>query len=423
LYSRIQKGTFMTLLFHKRWALLMAVIIWSMFDVAPGCGQGSVNFNNRVPIEFGGPQSAVVAPVFGPEPSNPMLRKTGNPGAGWNGTNGPTPAPLGTQVYGGAPLHGTGYTATLWAARTGTPESDLVLISVASFSTRSSLSFYGFWQNPGFAAIVPGVAGGSDDRAVFQVRAWDNQGGTITNWDQLQNPIYDAVPRGYSDMFTVPYPLGAGILVPPNLIGLQSFNLFLPPPVPVLGCSTTNVPNDPGQCSAVVGSYDVTVVRATTVVCDPAPGSTLPVGGTTVTCSASNANGSASCTFTVLVQDREAPRVAVRPAPNPSGRKIPVPDKNPNSVSNPDGFYELLSRDNCDEGGGGIYVADSASSFGAGPFASGDIVKITQAGSTGSRAMAGAVVSHITVRGDALVYALDAAGNVSSVLQISLHPD
>ena len=84
------------------------------------------------------------------------------------------------------------------------------------------------------------------------------------------------------------------------------------------------------------------------------------------------------------VEDREAPLVTCRPAPNPSGKKIPVAGKNPQSGQNPDGFYQLLAKDNCDPDPK-IFIADSASSFVAGPFASGDIVKITQSHKPGSQ--------------------------------------
>src|SRR3989442_280669 len=86
-------------------ALILLVCAFNAF------GQGLVNFNNR---SFGYPVP-VVAPVFGVDPLDPYSQKHGNPKADWNGTNGPTPVPLGTQTYSGPPLTGTGYTATLWA--------------------------------------------------------------------------------------------------------------------------------------------------------------------------------------------------------------------------------------------------------------------------------------------------------------------
>ncbi|PYJ00384.1 MAG: hypothetical protein DME25_20895 [Verrucomicrobia bacterium] len=120
-------------------------------------------------------------------------------------------------------------------------------------------------------------------------------------------------------------------------------------------------------------------------------------------------------TFTVTVEDREAPLAACWPAPNPSGKKIPPAGKNGNSGQNPDGYYQLLSKDNCDANPT-LFVADSASGYVVGPFPSGDIVKITQnpGGTPDQQPGAQNVVAHIHLNGDALVYAVDAAGNVGA---------
>lgn len=72
------------------------------------------------------------------------------------------------------------------------------------------------------------------------------------------------------------------------------------------------VGNDPGVCSAIV-EFEVTAsddcVEAL-VVCNPASGSEFPVGETTVECTATDANNNTSVdTFTVTVEDREAPVV------------------------------------------------------------------------------------------------------------------
>jgi len=104
---------------------------------------------------------------------------------------------------------------------------------------------------------------------------------------------------------------------------------------------------------------------------------------------------------------------------NPAGKTTPPAGSTtlPGSQGgqNEDGFYQLLARDLVDPDPE-IFVADGGSSFVAGPFSSGDKVKITQApGATpGSKPMAGVIVAHITLKGDAIVYAVDAAGNVSA---------
>src|SRR5215475_13084335 len=113
-------------------------------------GQGAINFNNRVTGTGG-----VVAPVYGPEPSAPFLRISGNAT-----TNG------GSATYHGELLLGTGYTAELWAAPVGTAEEDLVLVSTTTFRTLTA--FGGFIQPPVVAPEVPGVPIG--ERGVFQLR-------------------------------------------------------------------------------------------------------------------------------------------------------------------------------------------------------------------------------------------------------------
>ncbi|MGH8003659.1 MAG: HYR domain-containing protein, partial [Limisphaerales bacterium] len=82
---------------------------------------------------------------------------------------------------------------------------------------------------------------------------------------------------------------------------------------PVLNCPafiTQN--NDPGQCGAVVNFN----VQATgkcgpvTTVCSPLSGSFFLVGTTAVTCTATDTAGNSnSCSFSVTVQDTEAPQI------------------------------------------------------------------------------------------------------------------
>jgi hypothetical protein len=116
----------------------------------------------------------------------------------------------------------------------------------------------------------------------------------------------------------------------------------------------------------------------------------------------------------VVVLDLEAPVVTVQPGPNPAGTTVPAAGRNPRSGQNPDGFYQLFASDNCDDAPL-IYVRDSASGFVAGPYASGAVVKITQSpGATpNAKPMAGVVVAHIILKGDPLIFAVDAEGNAS----------
>jgi hypothetical protein len=191
-------------------------------------GQGTVTFNNRATA---GSPVPVVAPVFNADWGCLTCEKRGNPTATWNGSSGPTPAPIGTQTYSGAPLTGTGFTAAIWGVNVNVPDSELLrfdappLAAVPFRVAGTQLSLLGFWE--GRTVAVPGVVGASSDRAKFIIRAWDNRGGTITSWEQALNSL---TPWGDSGVFTVNAALGlAPAVPPPNLEGFQSFQLI---PVP-----------------------------------------------------------------------------------------------------------------------------------------------------------------------------------------------
>ena len=181
--------------------------------------------------------------------------------------------------------------------------------------------------------------------------------------------------------------------------------------------------NDAGVCGAVV-TY---TPNGTNTTCSPPSGSFFPVGSTTVTCTNVNllcaSNVVSTCSFTITVKDCEAPVASCVQGPNPSGQNIPPAGDNPRSGQNPDGFYQLLAKDNCDASPK-LFIKDSASSFVAGPFASGDTVKITQApgGTPNQKPGAGVVVAHIQLKGDALLYAVDASGNVGATVLCKVPP-
>lgn len=188
---------------------------------------------------------------------------------------------------------------------------------------------------------------------------------------------------------------------------------------PQMVCANITVCNDPGQCSAVV-NYPASLATdncgVTSLICNPPSGSSFPKGSTSVICTATDAAGNwTSCSFTVTVNDCEAPLVACRPAPNPADKKIPVAGKNPPSGQNPDGYYQVLAKDNCDPDPL-IYILDTRSAFIAGPFHSGDVVKIRQnpGGTPSSVPGNDPIVAQIHLNGDALAVAADASGNVTS---------
>jgi hypothetical protein len=88
---------------------------------------------------------------------------------------------------------------------------------------------------------------------------------------------------------------------------------------PVFGpLEDLTVPNDPGECQAVV-RFAVTATDecgCTYVTCNPPSGSTFPVGSTTVACMATDMAGNVTqAAFTVTVEDREPPVIEGIPGP------------------------------------------------------------------------------------------------------------
>jgi hypothetical protein len=196
--------------------------------------QGTVAFANRNGSTTTAAPGEVIAPVYGPDPSDNTHRISGNTSTG---------VPAGNTSYGSSPfLFVDGvhtWTATLWAldasqASGSAQNNNLALVLVngtATFRTSTSGTFAGIWNPPSGAAPVPGVTA-VGQRAAFQIRVWDTKGGTIATWAQLTDPANNGVFRGYSDMFTVPYDLGGTAVPanpPPNLQGLASFNVFVVP--------------------------------------------------------------------------------------------------------------------------------------------------------------------------------------------------
>lgn len=163
---------------------------------AGGSAQGLLIFNNRV-----GEQ--VVAPVYNLELANPALAKRGN-----------------GQIYTGHPLAGSGFTAQLFGGPTNTAVEKLAPLSPATVFRIGDGA--GFVVAPSTAVAVPGVREG--ELATVQLRAWSNRGGSISNWTHV---LADStVARGESLPIVTP-PLGSVFNPPPNLIGLESFNLSL----------------------------------------------------------------------------------------------------------------------------------------------------------------------------------------------------
>jgi hypothetical protein len=163
-------------------------------------------------------------------------------------------------------------------------------------------------------------------------------------------------------------------------------------------------------------SYASCALPVLPVTSEPPSGSAFPVGTTTVNCSAVGSNGSTNtCSFTVTVLDTDAPVAACQPACNPSGKNVPGAHGNHKNGQNPNGFYQLLATDNCDPNPV-LFVQDSHTGYIFGPFQSGDVLKITQSHHDKTVPAPPRIAAHIHLVGDAVVYAVDASGNVGAAV-------
>jgi hypothetical protein len=186
------------------------VALLNLVAAASVLAQGSIVFNNRT--------ANVRAPIYGPLNANDTASIVGNTDEG---------VPPGTAVYGGRPLlSGSGYTAALFAGPQGTPEASLQPVAFTTFRTGS---FEGYVASPGVVTI-PGVPGGQI--ATLQLRVWDNRGGTLTTWAAAEAAwLSGQIAAGKSPLFNSPALGGAGEppTLPPNLVGLVSFNIYYIP--------------------------------------------------------------------------------------------------------------------------------------------------------------------------------------------------
>jgi PEP-CTERM motif-containing protein len=200
-------------------AILLASALVS--GVATVLAQGTVVFNNRV-------VGSVVTHVYGPNPANLAFHQTGN---------GPLDTPAGTTDWAGwPPLSGSGYSAQLWAAPgLSQPESSLQpAFPITTFRTGAAAGWV-----VGVTATLPNVPGDDLGGVTMIMRIWDNAGGTITSWTDAM--ASSQVPVAESPSFNLTAPIGGTFNVPPNLVGLQSFNFAWIPEPTTLALATLGI--------------------------------------------------------------------------------------------------------------------------------------------------------------------------------------
>ena len=195
--------------------------------VGSAMAQGTVLFDNYVDPSF-------IALIYGPEPGNPTLAKSGQSAAD---------VPTGATVYGGAGLQGSRYVAQLWGGALGTQEANLSLITSTTFYDASSGAPAGVFT--GVNGVVNGVLPGQ--QATFQVRVFDTQSGAT---------FALATVKGNSATFQSSGPLGGSdaggtLFFPPETTGWQSFNIY----------STTVVPEPSTFALAGLGAAALLIFR------------------------------------------------------------------------------------------------------------------------------------------------------------------
>ncbi len=156
--------------------------------------------------------------------------------------------------------------------------------------------------------------------------------------------------------------------------------------------------------------------------------STTAPQGTSITCTVNFLlNGQLQIGFTetihVAVSDVTRPVASCAATTNPAGEKIPTAGDNPKSGQNPDGFYILSATDNADPSAQ-LSIADTGSTFTAGPFPSGTTIKLVQAPGITPHVSdgTGEIDYFVYLKGDLTLTATDSSGNVSAVATCKVPP-
>jgi hypothetical protein len=196
------------------------------------------------------------------------------------------------------------------------------------------------------------------------------------------------------------------------LKGLKSLDVTVEPHV--VSCDAgLSLSFNPADATVPSGT-DAHFVETVTVAAGAAQGATL-VCKVEFWLNGAPAGDAFAQTVTVHVNDVTPPVARCAPGPNPGGN-VPPPSEA--------GFYTLVATDNVDPAPA-IYIKDTGdASVNFGPFKSGNTIKLTQApGATPQYGPGtGAVDYKVRLRGDALLAAVDAAGNKSAPVKCLVPP-
>ena len=201
-------------------SLLICLLLISTgaLGFAQGPTPGFIQFGNNFV------SSSFRSLIYGPDPMNPTLVQVGQ------STNA-LEVPIGTAVYNGPLLSGTGYTFAFFAGPAGSVSNILTLCGSTGFRTGAAAGLVPFLQ----AVTVPGTFAG--EHATFQIRVWNNQNGTLNTWAAAEQ----AWLSGQTDAAVTPLILSDVLggtdsnqdpLVNPVTSGWASFNTYYVAPEP-----------------------------------------------------------------------------------------------------------------------------------------------------------------------------------------------
>lgn len=172
-------------------------------------GQGLITYGNN-PTGFR-------APIYGADPANPALSVSGQTATG---------TPAGTTTYNGPLLNGSGYTLGFLG---GASAGSMTLLTTQPFRSSSTGALPAGLVLGGTLTLNQFAAGST---LFYQYVAWDNKGGTITDWAAAQT-AWNAgtIDAGMSSVQSAV--LGgtgpSGPIATPNAAGWTSFNIYAVP--------------------------------------------------------------------------------------------------------------------------------------------------------------------------------------------------
>jgi len=163
-------------------------------------------------LEWGNSFTGVARnPIYAPDSAQPGTSFSGQSALG---------VPTGSTVYSGALLQGTGFTFAVYAGPSSAVDSSALSLLVSTTFRTAAGNALPAGLVLGGTVTVPGVAPGN--QAKFQIRVWDNQGGTITSY---ANAATRAASAMVSSAALGGVDSGGNPVATPQTVGWSSFSV------------------------------------------------------------------------------------------------------------------------------------------------------------------------------------------------------